>query len=595
MMGSTSTLSRSTSRCSLYSSFDLPGHLHDSYPESLNAILLSSLDIDTSFEQLGAPVPSQPGWLQPVAVSATTTSTATPILSHALRHQSSHLLRAGHANSMQAWQQASASAARGLATPHLGIPGSQGHAAASPLHANSNCLRPYTALHNQQQQRQLQEALKQRCAAQQAPAFPSLAHVAGVMPQVPSPRHSPQSAAPRHFSPPSAQAAHVQHVAQGVVRQVQQLRWSDDSGSSEPELPPGSNLVACMADLPAAMQRVTWSMDDYKLIQHVHQGYASDVYEAICNHSGKRVALKVYSLGDLDAISQVQVMREVQIHTQVSNHPHIAKLYAAFVEQLPEQSWKKDKAQAVCSPAPRMWMALTLVQEWAAGGDALRLLQRQGGRLSAALAVNLVMVPLLEAVSYLHSKAILHRDIKPENVVFDEHMQLKLLDFGLAINLREERATTRAGTLDYMAPEVLRCPTKSTPDEFKGVPGMPTYSTAADVWGLGAILYHLLVGQPPFREAQQTTTAQRIMTGSPIALPANLPLAAQHFMLACLNHKALDRPTVMQLKGHALLALHQDALVLRQVVRRNITFSGPPPSKKAVMGDMVDAAAHAHM
>jgi len=210
-------------------------------------------------------------------------------------------------------------------------------------------------------------------------------------------------------------------------------------------------------------------------------------------------------------------------------------------------------------------------------------------------AVRLVLQPVLAAMQYLHSLGIVHRDIKPENVLFMEDSTLKLGDFGLAIDLNAERPNTRAGTLDYMAPEVLRCPTKSTPDEFKGVPGMPTYSTAADVWGLGAILYHLLVGQPPFREAQQTTTAQRIMTGSPIALPANLPLAAQHFMLACLNHKALDRPTVMQLKGHALLALHQDALVLRQVVRRNITFSGPPPSKKAVMGDMVDAAAHAHM
>ena len=58
-------------------------------------------------------------------------------------------------------------------------------------------------------------------------------------------------------------------------------------------------------------------------------------------------------------------------------------------------------------------------------------------------------------LQYLHTRAIIHRDIKPENILFaDKGSCLKLADFGLAIDLREERAVTRAGTLDYMAPEV---------------------------------------------------------------------------------------------------------------------------------------------
>ena len=57
-------------------------------------------------------------------------------------------------------------------------------------------------------------------------------------------------------------------------------------------------------------------------------------------------------------------------------------------------------------------------------------------------------------MQYLHTRGIIHRDIKPENILFTSDMTLKLADFGLAIDLRRERAVTRAGTLDYMAPEV---------------------------------------------------------------------------------------------------------------------------------------------
>lgn len=76
--------------------------------------------------------------------------------------------------------------------------------------------------------------------------------------------------------------------------------------------------------------------------------------------------------------------------------------------------------------------------------------------LSIQSALRFVLhLPRFAPVQYLHTRAIIHRDIKPENILFaDKGSCLKLADFGLAIDLREERAVTRAGTLDYMAPEV---------------------------------------------------------------------------------------------------------------------------------------------
>jgi serine/threonine protein kinase len=97
-----------------------------------------------------------------------------------------------------------------------------------------------------------------------------------------------------------------------------------------------------------------------------------------------------------------------------------------------------------------------MVQEYADGGDLFGLLQRHGGRLSERVAVQMVLDPFIRVLHYLHTRSIVHRDIKPENILFTKGNVLKLADFGLAIDLREERAVTRAGTLDYMAPEVRR-------------------------------------------------------------------------------------------------------------------------------------------
>jgi aurora kinase len=63
-----------------------------------------------------------------------------------------------------------------------------------------------------------------------------------------------------------------------------------------------------------------------------------------------------------------------------------------------------------------------------------------------------VLHPFLCVLNYLHQNCIVHRDIKPENVLFTRSMQLKLCDFGLAIDLREERAVTRAGEDNTLPP-----------------------------------------------------------------------------------------------------------------------------------------------
>jgi len=73
-------------------------------------------------------------------------------------------------------------------------------------------------------------------------------------------------------------------------------------------------------------------------------------------------------------------------------------------------------------------------------------------------------------------------------------MVLKVADFGLAVNLREERAVTRVGTLDYMAPEVLRCPLKRNPGDNKDNLAV-AYQQSVDAWAVGILAFELLTGR----------------------------------------------------------------------------------------------------
>ena len=164
---------------------------------------------------------------------------------------------------------------------------------------------------------------------------------------------------------------------------------------------------------------------------HNPQTQTQTVYKGICKRSRETVVLKSYTLSSICELYQHQIYREVRLHAGLQ-HENVVKLYAAFKEG--------DR--------------VVMVQEYADGGDLFSLLQKYGGRLGEKAAVQMVLEPFLRVLQYLHTRSIVHRDIKPENILFAKEggMTLKLADFGLAIDLREERAVTRAGTLDYMAP-----------------------------------------------------------------------------------------------------------------------------------------------
>ncbi len=136
---------------------------------------------------------------------------------------------------------------------------------------------------------------------------------------------------------------------------------------------------------------------------------------------------------------------------------------------------------------------------------------------------------LARAVHYAHEHGVLHRDLTPGNVLFLADGTAKLSDFGLAKLLGDGATVTRSGALfgtpSYMAPEQAGGSSQNT-------------GPSVDVYGLGAILYELLTGRPPFKSATQMETLSQVLQAEPVAprqLQPNAPLDLETICLKCLR------------------------------------------------------------
>ncbi|GLC44516.1 Spindle and kinetochore-associated protein 1 [Pleodorina starrii] len=235
-------------------------------------------------------------------------------------------------------------------------------------------------------------------------------------------------------------------------------------------------------------------------------------------------------------------MYDNQIHVELV-HKHIVMLYAAFQKRL------------------------VLVQEYAGRGDLYGIYRSLNRRMTEAQLTHLVLAPFMEALAYLHARGICHRDVKPENILFTNDWRLLIADFGVSIDLNQERAVTRAGTLEYMAPEVERCPLKMLPEENKDNPQL-AYTTAVDIWAVGVLAYELMVGFPPVVVDSAPGSADagagghgpggaflaEHATRKTLSFPASTSPHAHDFISAALAERPEERPTAVQLSRHPWLA-----------------------------------------
>ena len=127
-----------------------------------------------------------------------------------------------------------------------------------------------------------------------------------------------------------------------------------------------------------------------------------------------------------------------------------------------------------------------MVMEWV-DGRLLREILNQQKKMPPERAIK-ITTRILDALQYIHDRGVVHRDLKPENMMVDDQDNIKLIDFGIASDLRGRRLTfaklsQTMGTPDYISPE-----------QVKGKRG----DARSDLYSVGVMLYEMLTGQVPF-------------------------------------------------------------------------------------------------
>jgi hypothetical protein len=236
----------------------------------------------------------------------------------------------------------------------------------------------------------------------------------------------------------------------------------------------GGGFIAGVTPLPARF-------GDYTLLEEIGRGGMGVVYRAMQESLGRTVAVKMLLRRDLASQADLARFRSEAEAAARLDHRGIVPIF-----EVGEHDGHPFYSMRFIEGTT---LAKRLVQ-----GD---ISAREGARLLAKVA---------DAIQAAHARGVLHRDLKPSNILIDAAGEPHVSDFGLAKRLEADESVTHTGA-------ILGTPCYMSPEQAAGSRG--EVGPASDVWSLGAILYQMLTGRPPFQASSPMDTLLAVLENDP--------------------------------------------------------------------------------
>ncbi len=257
---------------------------------------------------------------------------------------------------------------------------------------------------------------------------------------------------------------------------------------------------------PTAVLELPRQFGDYELLEELGRGGMGVVYRARQNSLDRMVAVKMILRGATALADDLARFRAEAEAAARLDHPNIVPVYE--VGETDGQPYFSMKYVSGTTLARRL-----------ADGP-------MPPREAAAM-----LLPVAKAIDFAHRQKLLHRDLKPSNILIDENGQPHITDFGLAKRITEDTGLTHTGA-------IIGTPSYMAPEQVVGNRG--EMGPASDVYSLGAVLYQMLTGRPPFQAASAVDTLLLVLEQDPA--PPRLLNAKADRDLEMITLKCLQKP-----------------------------------------------------
>jgi WD40 repeat protein/serine/threonine protein kinase len=313
-----------------------------------------------------------------------------------------------------------------------------------------------------------------------------------------------------------------------MARIAQGIEGGHDAAGTEPSREAYGGNQGGRSEVPTSPSRY---FGDYELLSELGRGGMGVVYRARQLSLNRAVALKLIAPEQLASPKVLERFRaEAEVAAQL-DHPHIVPIFeTGTVDGCYYLSLKLIEGRSLAQRIADFQLP--------ASGSRLHSRHSTHSQSGARpLEIARLIVAVADAVHYAHQRGILHRDLKPANIIIDSAGLPHVTDFGLAKRVESNSSLTLSG-------EVLGTPAYMAPEQAAAKSGQMT--TAADIYSLGAILYELLTGQPPFRRDSSIETLHAVVHDeptSPRVLNRAVPRDLETTCLKCLEKEPARRYT----------------------------------------------------